>query len=59
MVAQQDHDIRHRTRALASRWTTLIAGVCVAVPGLAGVVTSIPQFDMRPLVILILLTGPA
>ena len=37
--------MRHRTHPLASKWTTLIAGLCFAVAGLLGVVTSIPQFD--------------
>ena len=35
----------HRTHPLASKWTTLIAGLCFAVAGLLGVVTSILQFD--------------
>ena len=37
--------MRLRTHPLASKWTTLIAGLCFAVAGLMGVVTSIPQFD--------------
>ena len=37
--------MRLRTHPLASKWTTLIAGLCFAVAGLLGVVTSIPQFD--------------
>ena len=35
----------HRTRPLASKWTALVVGLSFAIPGLLGVVTSIPQFN--------------
>lgn len=33
------------TRTLAPRWVALVAGLCFAIPGFLGVVSSVPMFD--------------